>query len=133
VLLGWCTAVSPALLAWRARAVLPARARYAPPRRLAWLPEGAPAAAIEARAAPLLTRPGLVLALTLASTSPIHANLRSELWADSVTAERLARDARVTLERDATYDGIGIRLRRFRVEPRSASVTQSMEPFRRKS
>ena len=102
VLLGWCEAVSPALLAWRARVVLPAHAGYAPPRRLAWLPEGAPPAAIEARVVPLLARPGVVLALTFAPTSPIYAYLRSEVWADSVTAEQLARDHRVTRERDAT-------------------------------
>lgn len=113
ILLGYSYALSPGLLSWRARAARPGLALDRLPKRAPWLPADSPEPAIAARLERLLARSSLVLAAFPTPQSPAYApGYATEVWADSVTAERLAGDPRVA-EEDAGR-AAGFRLLAFR-------------------
>jgi hypothetical protein len=96
VLLGYSNALSPGLLSWRLaqRSGRPRVPLDDLPLRPATLDEGAPDEAIAARIERLIAmRRRIVAALPAAGAA---GAIRSEVWADSVTAARLVADPRVT-------------------------------------
>ena len=116
VLLGYSYALSPGLLSWRAREVRPGLALGRLPKRAPWLPAESAESAIAARLDRLLSPGSLVLAALPTPGSPAYApGYANEVWADSVTAERLAGDGRVVPEAGGN-DG-DFRLLAFRVRP----------------
>jgi hypothetical protein len=115
VLLGYSYALSPGLLSWRAAVTRPGLALERLPKRAPWLTAGAPEPAIAARLGRLLAPGTLVLAALPTRASPAwEQGYAAEVWADSVTAERLATDARVRSEGVGAAEGF--RLLAFRVE-----------------
>jgi hypothetical protein len=99
VLLGYSYALSPGLLSWHARERIPDLPLSRLPKRPPVLPAGAPEAAITARLEGLLSPGTLVLvALPLPQSPAYTPGYANEVWADSVTAERLAVDPRATPE-----------------------------------
>ena len=120
VLLGYSYALSPGLLSWRAREVRPELSLKRLPKRAPWLPADASESAIAARLDRLLAPGSLVLAALPMPASPAYApGYANEVWADSVTAVRLAADLRVVPE--AGHPMADFRLLAFRVR---ASVPQ---------
>ena len=116
VLLGYSYALSPGLLSWRAREVRPGLEIERLPKRAPWLPAQAPESAIAARLDRMLAPGSLVLAALPTPRSPAYApGYANEVWADSVTADRLALDPRVRQE--AGGGGESFRLLAFRVSP----------------
>jgi len=114
VLLGYSYALSPGLLSWRASEVQPRLPLQRLPKRAPWLPADAPEAAIAARLERMLAPGALVMAALPTPRSPAYApGYATEVWADSVTAERLAGDRRVVTE-PGGLDG-DFRLLAFRV------------------
>ena len=86
------------------------------PKRAPWLPADAPEAAIAARLERLLSPGSLVLVALPEPGSPAYApGYANEVWADSVTAARLAGDGRGVPE-PGGGDG-DFRLLAFRVRP----------------
>jgi hypothetical protein len=119
VLLGYSYALSPGLLSWRAREVRPGLALGRLPKRAPWLPAESAESAIAARLDRLLAPGSLVLAALPTPRSPAYApGYANEVWADSVTAERLAGDRRV-VEEGGGSDG-DFRLLAFRVRSAAA-------------
>jgi len=115
-LLGYSYALSPGLLSWRARQVRPALSLQRLPQRAPWLPAGAPEAEMAARLDRLLTPGALVMAALPTPRSPAYTPAYAEeVWADSVTAERLAGDRRVAAEPEGAATVAAFRLLAFRV------------------
>jgi len=113
-LLGTSNALSPALLAWRARQRgLPATASMPPPRPVTPAvlePYGSVAAAAEARmSAGALT----IVALPVAG-SALDAMSGGEVRADSAVAARLRFDARLQSRYDSTFAAAGVRVEAYR-------------------
>ncbi|HEY2953889.1 MAG TPA: hypothetical protein VGK89_01425 [Candidatus Eisenbacteria bacterium] len=118
VLLGYSYALSPGLLAWRAREVRPELPTARLPRRAPWLPADAPETEIAARLDRLLAPGALVLAaLPTPGSAAYTPQWASEVWADSVTAEGLGSDPGVAEEGGADVPVAGFRLSAFRVGP----------------
>jgi hypothetical protein len=116
VLLGYSYALSPGLLSWRAREVRPGLSLGRLPKRAPWLPAGSPESAIAARLDRLLSSGGLVLVALPEPWSAAYApGYATEVWADSVTAERLAGDSRVAEEGGVAAHVAAFRLTGFRV------------------
>ncbi|HYM80216.1 MAG TPA: hypothetical protein VEY91_02255 [Candidatus Limnocylindria bacterium] len=114
VLLGYSNPLSPGLLAWHARRRRPERPHPRLPERAPWLAEGADESAIQARIAGLRGPGRLVIAAIPKPDSPAYSDAyRREVWADSVTAERLAISPGVRHEADEEIGVARFRLRVF--------------------
>ena len=115
-LLGCSNWLNPALLVWEAGTMRPGVQRSHVPVHLPNLPCDASEAAITARLRPVLTPGTRVVAALPERGSTLYARVdRDEVWADSVTAERLAANPGVITESDTLLSAAGFRVRTFRV------------------
>ena len=93
VLLGYSNWLSPGLLRWEAFLTRPALPAACLPKRLPWPAGRASDVEISARIKRLQTSGSIVIAALPAEPPTAWApDYRAEVWADSVTAARLARD-----------------------------------------
>uniref|UniRef100_A0A832I5V6 Glycosyltransferase RgtA/B/C/D-like domain-containing protein n=1 Tax=Eiseniibacteriota bacterium TaxID=2212470 RepID=A0A832I5V6_UNCEI len=118
VLLGYSNALSPGLLSWRlAQHTSAARLPLEDlPRRPPALAEGASEDALGARLVDLRDPPRRIVAALPFPHAAGYAAVRAELWADSVTAERLAEDPQMRVAYDSKSACGAYRFRVF--EPR---------------
>jgi hypothetical protein len=99
VVLGCSNWLSPGLLRWETLKRRPEMPASRWPTRPAWLPEGADDARIAARIERLRASGRVVISAVPAGASPPEArDYRAEVWADSVTEARLAKDPAVVEE-----------------------------------
>jgi hypothetical protein len=112
IVLGCSNWLSPALLHWEALRRRPDLPVERLPRRAPWLPEGASDADIAARIERLRASGLIVIAVVPAGCLPATArDYRSEVWADSVTAARLATSPGVVKETEESLGGADFPLR----------------------
>jgi hypothetical protein len=105
-LLGYSAPLSPGLLAWQARLHDPPLSPAIVPARLRWVREGAPDPEITARLADLRRSSDWVIGVLPTPGGPAWSpSYRSEVWADSVTIERLAADPTVVRETEESPPG----------------------------
>jgi hypothetical protein len=113
-LLGYSNAMSPGLLSWRSRLTHSPFEKPRLPERVPSLPENAPATAIEERIT-MLARSGrsVIAALPTSDSPALAVSSRSEAWADSVTAERLASSRDFVERPEVALPGAGFHVRLF--------------------